>query len=628
MTSIFVDTWAANLAATARLSAILWVAWGLGLAVLRLLRISTSEPLAEVILASGLGCGTLSVFTLALGSLRLYNPLGFSLFYAFLVAVALEGTLRRFGTLAAALRSWRFARRDPAAWVLVGTAAGAWITALSPTVFYDTLVYHFAIPNLYLLRGGVEHLPNLVYSNFPLHAEMLYLLGLQLGGPRLAGLMNFGFTILTAAALAALVRRLANPAAGRAAAALFLLAPPVLLTVRFGTVEVLLALSFTFEVWCLHRWREGGGRGWAAAAGLFAGWCFATKYAGGIFAILPPLVFFIEDTAGMGRRASRAAPPLAAAAAVAALPWLVKNLVFTGNPVFPALYGLFGGKDWSTARGSALLVDAQASWKVAASVGEFARLPVDLMLHPERFGAAATSGWFWPVTLAAVVVALTAPRDRAVVRLSAILAGYLLIWGASFWLARLLIPAMAIGAALIAIALHRLSPARLAGPGTFLVAIAVWSAAVLAFDAPTRRSLLPALGLQASDDYLARMISSHRAVQFINDRLPPEARVLVIGESRVARLRRDHLHASALDPAPLAVLVGEARDAAGVESGLARARITHLLVNNRELERIERSYPLAAMDPVLKAALAHFINERCRPLLNNGNIFVFALPGH
>jgi hypothetical protein len=621
----------ANLLASLLLVAVLWLAWGLGRLVAGALHLTIEGTLDETVLSTGLGLGALSAATFLLGVAGLYRPAAFAVFFAALVTVALATSIPRFGRVRSSLRAWRAPWRDPATWVIAAAAAAAWLFALSPTVFYDTLVYHFAIPNLYLLRGGVEHLPNLVYSNFPLHAEMLYLLGLKIGGPRLAGVMNFGFAALTAAALASLVRRVANPSAGRTAAALFLLAPPVLLAARFGTVEIPLALSFTLEVWCLNLWREGEGRGWAAAAGLFAGWCFSTKYAGGLFALLPPLVFFtvaaVQDATAR-RRLGRDVLVLFGCSAAAALPWLVKNAVFTGNPVFPALYTIFGGRGWSAARGMALLADANAWWSVASSAGDFLRLPVDLVFNPARFGAAAASAWFWPVTLAAVVVALTAPRDRFIVRLCAILAGYLLLWVGSFWLARLLIPAMALGAALVALSLHRLWPERPAWRGALLAALAVWTAAALALDAPTRRSLAPTLGLQATDDYLTRMISSHPAVRFINERLSPEARVLVIGESRVAYLRRDHVHASALDPAPLAALVGETRDISGIEAGLARARITHLLVNNSELARIEREYPLAAMDPALKSALARFINERCRPLLRGGDIFLFALPGH
>jgi hypothetical protein len=30
-------------------------------------------------------------------------------------------------------------------------------------------------------------------------------------------------------------------------------------------------------------------------------------------------------------------------------PWLVKNLMETGNPVYPLAYSLFGGADWDAA---------------------------------------------------------------------------------------------------------------------------------------------------------------------------------------------------------------------------------------------------------------------------------------
>lgn len=631
MSGTFVAVWGANILASFLLVVVFWLAWGLGRFVSGALRVTIEGILDETVLSTGLGLGALSAATLLFGVAGLYRPAAFVVFFGVLVVVALASSVTRFARIRSSLRAWRPPRRDAATWVIAAAAAAAWLFALSPTIFYDTLVYHFAVPNLYLLRGGVEHLPNLVYSNFPLHAEMLYLLGLQLGGPRLAGVMNFGFAALTAAALGSLVRRVAKPAAGRTAAALFLLAPPVLLTVRFGTVEILLALSFILEVWCLNLWRDGAGRGWAAAAGLFAGWCFSTKYAGGLFALLPPLVFFtdvaIHDPATR-RRLARDMLLFFTCSAAAALPWLLKNAVYTGNPVFPALYGIFGGRDWSAAQGAVLLADANVSWSIASSAVDFLRLPVDLVLNPGRFGAAAASAWVWPAALTAVIVSLTAPRERGVIRLGAILAGYLLLWLASFWLARLLIPAMAIGVALIALSLHRLWPERPVWRGAFLAALAVWTAAALALDTPTRRSLAPALGLWATDDYLARMISSYPAVKFINERLPPEARVLVIGESRVAYLRRDHVHGSALDPAPLTALVGEARDIGDIQAGLVRARITHLLVNNRELARIGREYPLAAMDPALKSALSRFINERCRPLLRSGDIFLFALPGH
>lgn len=619
-----------HLAASLGLFALLWLAWGVGLQATRALRIALADPIEEAVLCAGLGFGVLSAATLLLGCAGLYRPRAFGAFFAVFGAAALAGTIRRLPVLRGPSGRWRPAWRDPATWTLAAATVACWLFSCSPTVFYDTLVYHFAVPNLYLLRGGVEHLPNLVYASFPLHGEMLFLLGLQLGGARLAGLMNFGFLALSGVALWTLAHRLAGAAAGRMAAALFLIAPPVLLTARFGNVEALLTLMFLLEISCFQRWRDDAGRGWAAAAGLFAGWCFSTKYAGGLFALLPPLAYFSVAAVRGGsprRNAPRDAGLFAVGVTAAALPWLVKNAVFTGNPVFPALFTILGGAGWSLARDAALLFDAHASWRIASSPADYLRLPWDLIFRPSRFGAAAISAWVWPVVFVGAPAALYRRRDRPTAFLFAILCAYLLVWSCTFWLARLLIPALAIGCVLTAVAIGRDSTCRPVLRGVFLLVLASWTAAVLQADAPTRRSLRPVLGWQSNDDYLSRMVASYPVVKYLNERLPPESRVLVIGESRVAYLRRDHVHGSALDPPPLAALVTGARDPAGLEAGLAQSGITHLLINNRELARVEQEYPLAAMDQELKTALAGFLNGRCRLLLRAGDVYLFALTG-
>ena len=50
-------------------------------------------------------------------------------------------------------------------------------------------------------------------------------------------------------------------------------------------------------------------------------------------------------------------------------------------------------------------------------------------------------------------------------------------------------------------------------------------------------------------------------------------------------------------------------------------------MNNRELARVERQYPLAAMDPALKGAMA--ASQRALPTAAaRGDVFLFALPGN
>ena len=60
------------------------------------------------------------------------------------------------------------------------------IAAGAPPTDWDTLVYHFALPKLYLAQGGFHRLPWSVSAHFPLNAEMLYAWALALRGDEAA----------------------------------------------------------------------------------------------------------------------------------------------------------------------------------------------------------------------------------------------------------------------------------------------------------------------------------------------------------------------------------------------------------------------------------------------------------
>ena len=156
---------------------------------------------------------------------------------------------------------------------------------------------------------------------------------------------------------------------------------------------------------------------------------------------------------------------LAACAAIAALPWLAQERRLHRKPGLPgALRPLRRPGLERRPGGGPACRRPRLLGRSPSSAADFARLPVDLVLHPERLGAAAASAWFWPVDPPrAARRRCAARRDRGVLRLGALLAALSAGLGsdASGWRG-CSIPAMAIGAALIALALHR-SPARPAG---------------------------------------------------------------------------------------------------------------------------------------------------------------------
>lgn len=84
--------------------------------------------------------------------------------------------------------------------------------------------------------------------------------------------------------------------------------------------------------------------------GVLGGLAGATKYTG-LALVAAPLVLVVPLLSKLKlARRMQLVLLVGSAAFVAASPWLARNTLFTGNPVFPFAYELFGGEAWSPAQ--------------------------------------------------------------------------------------------------------------------------------------------------------------------------------------------------------------------------------------------------------------------------------------
>mgnify|MGYP001373320207 CR=1 FL=1 len=249
--------------------------------------------------------------------------------------------------------------------------------AFEPPWEYDALEYHFGAPALWLKAGRVTFLDRNVYSNMPQNTEMLYLLSMSLTGSTVDGaalgqLFNAVMGALCALAVRGAVRDMAGRTAGGVAGAVWYAWPGATLYAGTGHVEIAQQLYGVLALWAgIGALSEKPGPlRMAALAGLMTGLAMGVKYPSGLFVAIPAaaLCFMAGFRAGK-LRMGLAATALAGAVAVASFsPWLVRNTVNTGNPVYPVLYRVFGGANWSAWQ--------EARWQSrhspgAGSVGEF-----------------------------------------------------------------------------------------------------------------------------------------------------------------------------------------------------------------------------------------------------------------
>lgn len=324
----------------------------------------------------GFGLGALSLVMLGLGAIGGYRPVvAWAIFL-----LTLPFTIRQF------LRDgWQSRPAIPSSWsdrllclYVLATLGFAFLRALSPPTSWDALVYHLVGPKLYIQAHGLVHNLDLPYLGFPQGGSMLFTWAMLLTGPELAQLFHFSFALLTIGLLAGVSRRV-TPGRTWLAPALLMGVPSAALLAGWAYVDwmaMFAGLAAFLVVGEATLGAKGPSearrvvRGSAAMsderrlnpsaarsilgglsapfhspwilAGFFAAQAMASKYTA-IGLVLGLTMFLALRT-----RSPRSMAVFVLSLAVFVAPYLAKNLVLTGNPVYPFF---FPGAFWDDLRG-------------------------------------------------------------------------------------------------------------------------------------------------------------------------------------------------------------------------------------------------------------------------------------
>lgn len=305
--------------------------------------------------------------------------------------------------------------------VLTLLALGAVLNSLAPPVAYDDLTYHLAAPKVYARTGHVTVLPYDHHTAFPFTLEMLYTIGLLLGGAGVAKLVHTTFWMMSLLAIYALGDALFGRRTAWLATLLYAATP--LVWYQSGTAYTefgfalyqLLAFLALIDYLNLRATAVSvSGQGvmtvkarqpqWIWCCGLCCGLTYGLKYTGLLTAVYAAgVVLYLGWRDGLRRQAIRVDLfKLVAVAALVALPWIVRTWAATGNPVFPFAHGLFHSPQWSDDRaamydsaqkafgrafmfGGNGLVETEPNPNSHRSLARLVTVPWHLTFHPDWF---------------------------------------------------------------------------------------------------------------------------------------------------------------------------------------------------------------------------------------------------
>ncbi|HVW83450.1 MAG TPA: glycosyltransferase family 39 protein, partial [Bryobacteraceae bacterium] len=376
--------------------------------------------------------------------------------------------------------------------------------SLAPEMSPDGSAYHLGLVARYFRQHGFERLTTNMYGNLSQGMEMLFLFAFAFGRHSAAATVHSLFLFTLPLLILNFARRTGHPRAGVCAAILVYLSPVVGIDGVSAYNDVALSTVAFAMFYLLEIWHQEGDDRLLIPVGLLAGFCFAIKYTG-IAALLYALLI-------VRKKAIRIVVP----AAAIALPWLVKNWIWVGNPFSPFLNRLFPNPfihvsfeesyrryltTYSLPSLKPLFWIVTVSGQLGGQVGPlFLLAPVALMSLRTRVGQRCL--------LAALVFLIPYPQNIG---------------------ARFLIPALPFLALAIALALEFSQAAT----GLLVVAAAVlaWPRVIDRYRAPaggwqiTTMPWQAALGIVPEETYLTRRSSDYVFAQKINQHVPKNKRI-------------------------------------------------------------------------------------------------------
>ena len=463
--------------------------------------------------------------------------------------------------------------------------------ALAPPFEYDELEYHLGALADYQRAGRIVFLPHNFYSNMPQLAEMLYLLARTTTSDIAAKLLHWLFGLLAAAAVYGIAQRLWSKSAGLTAAALFYCTPFMQELGQTARIDLATAFFATLAFGALVLWVEEEEKRdllWLSALGV--GGAVATKWPALAVVLFPAAAGLVF------RRKYRLLAGFCLVTVAMVAPWLVKNWLLTGNPVYPLLYRWFPNPHWSA--GQALVFsERHAPTFGLATVGELFTLPWKYSFV--EAGAV-------PLLLLTMPLLLLVPRAEPAARR----AGWLFVGSYAGWFCftfrpwRFLFPAFGVGAVTAAFAMEKLGRDAMVRITT-RVSVGLVMAASLAslalndlVDTSNPQRVPPQfsfvqydLGQFTSDEFLARVGNGVlEPTLWMNEHLPADAKVLYVGEARAYYAKQLVVYSTAFDQNPLTAMSRAAKTPEELLAALQAQGITHVYVNYSELDRLRHGY--------------------------------------
>ena len=398
--------------------------------------------------------------------------------------------------------------------VLILILVGTLFATLAPPSSMDAVVYHLRVPREFARTGTWSRL-DVVQSFQPMYVEMLFGEGLVVGGGVVAALAHWVLGLGALAAAAAWGRRLGGDAVW--AAVIFGATGLYVWESTSAFIDLGLALFSALAFF----WSTETDGDWfpAILGGTFAGLAAGSKFTGLMVGLLAgglSVAVVWPDW----RRGLRRLFIIGCLVVLISLPWYVRNVLLTGNPIYPLANRFFG---------KPFVAFSTFTYGYGNDLLHLLSSPFDLLARGQAFD----QGWsIGPALLALVPIGACARKSRLTSILLVGMGSWWLVWYFSSPQTRLLMPVLPLAAGLASVGLRAIrdhgsrSIRILAAVAVMITAGGGLATAALA----VKMSAKVTAGLESDAEYLERNSWNYWAYEAVNRHVPEDARVASVGQ--------------------------------------------------------------------------------------------------
>jgi hypothetical protein len=429
------------------------------------------------------------------------------------------------------------------------------VIALTPPIARDALIHHLAIPKLWLVNGGFYDIKWAVFSYYPMNIDLLYLIPLYFKNDIIPNFIHMGFGIGTAWLIYHYLNRHFNRVAGLLGVLVFVSTPIVLRMSTAAYVDLGLVFFTTASILAFVHWRNDGYEGykWLLISSIAMGLALGTKYNALVAWVFLSfaVVFLYSRDKGAQWRAIRYGIIFFLVSLCVFSPWLIKNLILTGNPLYPLFKGFFNaginivapdGSAGSMVFGGAYMgMFKLREILYGESFWEALLIPIRFFFQGQDYSDRYFDGVLNPILIVLVPFAFM-KRSLHDDKLFFTLFSVFFILTAFFLdqlRIRYILPAIPFLSILTVMGImnifawtsEKTGPSRSAYVFVILLFLLVLGAMNVIYLNKYFQSIQPAnyiLKLETRDAYLKRHIRSYAAIRYINSHTPPNARIRLL----------------------------------------------------------------------------------------------------